>query len=52
MIVELLDVIPGNAEDLSDEERQNLRAYLMEQEASADFNAFMTGLQARADIDR
>lgn len=52
VIVELLDVIPGNAEDLSDEERQNLRAYLMEQEASADFNAFMTGLQARADIDR
>ena len=52
VIAELLDVIPGNEDELSLEERQNLQAYLREQEANADFNAFMTGLQARADIDR
>lgn len=52
VIAELLEVIPGNADDLSDEERLNLQAYLMEQEATADFSAFMAGLQARADIDR
>jgi len=52
VLVELQEVIPGTVEELTESERIALENYLQQQEAVADFNAFMSGIQAQADINR
>jgi len=52
VLVELQEVIPGTVEELTESERIALENYLQQQEAVADFNAVMSGIQAQADINR
>ena len=52
VIIQLQEIIPGSLADMPEEEQMQLKNYLLQQEAAADFNAVMSGVQARADIQR
>jgi peptidyl-prolyl cis-trans isomerase D len=52
VLIELQEVIPGTVEELTESERIALESYLQQQEAVADFNAVISGIQAQADISR
>jgi peptidyl-prolyl cis-trans isomerase D len=52
IIAELQEVIPGSLEEMSEENRLALQNYLMQLTANSDFSAYMTGIEADADIER
>lgn len=52
IIAELQEVIPGSLEEMSEENRLALQNYLMQLTANSDFTAYMTGIEADADIER
>lgn len=52
VIIQLQEIIPGSLAEMPEEEQLQLKNYLLQQEAVADFNAVMSGVQARADIQR
>ncbi len=52
VIVELQEVIPGSLEEMTEENQLALQNYLMQQGATSDFSAYMTGVQVKADIER
>jgi peptidyl-prolyl cis-trans isomerase D len=52
VVVELQDVNDGSLEDLEEEERASLQAFLAQQYSNEEFEALILGLQNRADINR
>ncbi|MBN4053721.1 SurA N-terminal domain-containing protein [Haliea sp. AH-315-K21] len=52
VIVELQELIPGSLEEMTEENQQALQSYLMQQGATSDYSAYMSGVQMRADIER
>lgn len=52
VIAELQEVIPGSLEEMSEENRLALQNYLMQLTANSDFTAYMSGIEADADIER
>jgi peptidyl-prolyl cis-trans isomerase D len=52
VIAELLEVIPGDLDEMSEDNQLALQSYLMQLGATSDFSAYMSGVQTKADIER
>ena len=52
IIVELLEILPGSLQEMSEDNQLALQSYLMQLSANSDFNAYMSGIQSKADIER
>ncbi|MDG2091045.1 MAG: SurA N-terminal domain-containing protein [Gammaproteobacteria bacterium] len=52
VIAELLEVIPGDLDEMSEDNQLALQSYLMQLGATSDFSAYMSGVHTKADIER
>ena len=52
VIIDVLEVIPGSLTEMSEENQLALQTYLIQLGSNADFTAYLSGVNLKADIDR